>query len=565
MQKFTPIPVAGLAPDAMLQALRLNSLGSLYYFVKVALHRTRLTDTLHLPFCQALEREHLKDVIEMPRDHFKSTCASEGLPMWRTLPLAQHDIDSFAKLGYDDAFIRWMTRAHDPNLRNLLVAENITNAAKLGRRIRWHFESNAIYRTLFSETLPDTSCTWTDFSLHIKRPQGGLNNGGAHGEGTFDFMGVGSALQSRHYNGLVNQDDLVGRKAVESQSVMDKTIEYHQLLTNATDSTDPVHECDELVVGNRWSYNDLNSHMREHETEFRFESHSALGGCCPTHPPDTPIFPEEFSHEKLEKRRRRLGMFNFSCQFLNNPSAPENADFRVEWLQYFRVVYDPSDSSKWKIVHEVRDGIVLSDINRRRMSIAMTADPNHSGNTGRCRHAIVVLGVSDAGNYYLLDTWAQSASYDVFYNQIFKMAEKWCLHRIGLETIAAQRYVKHHLETLAHIKNYRLTIDELKGEVDAPDGTTSRKKEWRIRNVIAPIAERFELWIQRHQVDFTNEYQTFPKGKFVDQLDALAYAPQLVRKPLDEEAARLSLEAFNKRMQEVGRPYSYGYGRIHAS
>jgi len=37
-----------------------------------------------------------------------------------------------------------------------------------------------------------------------------------HGEGTYDFLGVGGALQSRHYNGILIQDDLIGRKAIES-------------------------------------------------------------------------------------------------------------------------------------------------------------------------------------------------------------------------------------------------------------------------------------------------------------------------------------------------------------
>jgi hypothetical protein len=112
---------------------------------------------------------------------------------------------------------------------------------------------------------------------------------------------------------------------------------------------------------------------------------------------------------------------------------------------------------------------------------------------------------------------------------------------------------------MAAQKGYRLQIDELKGEVEAPDGTLSRKKEWRIRNIIGPIAERNQLWVQRRHVDFVNEYQTFPKGKYVDQLDAFAYAPQLVRKPLDDAASYVMLQEFNDRMQQVGKPYSYGF------
>jgi len=127
----------------------------------------------------------------MPRDYFKSTICTEGLPMWKALPFGDSDEASFRSLGYGDEFIRWMRKAHNPDTRLLLVSENITNAAKLGQRIRWHYESNALYRALFPETLPDSSCVWTNFSLSIKRPN--LMTGG-HGEGTFDFLGVGGAF-----------------------------------------------------------------------------------------------------------------------------------------------------------------------------------------------------------------------------------------------------------------------------------------------------------------------------------------------------------------------------------
>lgn len=514
-----------------------------------------------MPFCRSLERLHIKDVIEMPRDHFKSTIAGEGLPMWRALPVSQQDIDEIKALGYSDEFVRWILKVHNANSRNLLVSENIRNAAKLGRKIRWHYESNDLYRDLFPETLPDTNCVWTDYSLHVKRPSG--TTGGAHGEGTFDFLGVGSALQSRHYNGVCIQDDLVGRKAIESQSIMDKTIEYHQLLINATESEDRTEECDELVIGNRWSYHDLNSHLKEFEAGdvakgipgFRFESHSALGGCCALHPPDQPIFPEEFSIDKLMQRKRRLGSFNFSCQFLNNPSAPENADFVMDWLNYFELVYDAQND--WKLEIEPKNGLVIPDVKRSHLSIGMVIDPNHSGNAaaGRCRHAIEVVGVDDSGNHYLLDSWAQGVGYDAFYGQIFKMAQKWRVKKVGIESIAAQRYIGHHILHLSKTSPWPLKIQELMGEVEAPDGTMSRKKEWRIRSGISPIAEAGRLFVQRKHQDFINEYQTFPKGKYVDQLDAFAYISQMVKIPMNWEQHVALLAANQEGMNKVGRPY----------
>lgn len=558
MQQFRTIDTEGLRNGELCRRLmRLNSLGSLFYFITVALKRKRLTGALHLPLCRTFERWHLKDLIEIPRDHFKSTCATEGLAMWRALPLMQQDIDAFYTFGYKDEFVRWMQHAHNPDIRNMLVSSNLTNAVKLGKRIRSHYDSNSLYRTLFPETLPDSTCTWGDRSLHVKRPKGGA--GSHHGEGTFDFYGVGNAVQSAHYTGIVIEDDLIGIKEAESQQLMDKAIDYHQLLCGIFETEDPNHELDELVVGNRWGYFDLNSHIREHEPEFRIESHSALGGCCERHPSDKPIFPEEFSLDKLLARQRRLGNYKFSCQFLNNPCAPEDADFKIEWLEYFKV--DWQTNGRFRLIREVSDGIVHEDIRQSGLNLCMVVDPNHSGNQsrGRCRHAILIIGVDSGNNWYVLESWAQAAPYDKFYNKIFELAMKYKLYRIGVETVAAQKYVKHHIETMCLTKGYTLRVDELRGEVDLGEGEISRRKEFRIRNVISPIAESRRLWVQRNQVDFINEYQTFPGGRYKDQLDAFAYAPQTVVSPLDEDTYSDLLDANRAGLEKVGSPYAFGY------
>jgi phage terminase large subunit-like protein len=346
---------------------------------------------------------------------------------------------------------------------------------------------------------------------------------------------------------------------------MQKTIEYHQLLINASETEDPINEPDELVIGNRWGYFDLNSYLKEEETWFRFQSHSALGGCCPLHPANTPIFPEEFSFEKLERRRKQLGNYRFSCQFLNDPASPDDADFNLGDLNYYKMDMDDR-VGEYKIIHQVHDGMVMKDLKAKRLSTAMTVDPNHSGNAGhgRCRHAIIVVAVSELGDYYLLDEWVEASSYDVFYSKIFELAQKWNLRRVGVETVAAQKYVKHHIESISPSKGYPLQVDELKGEVEAPDGTLTTKKEWRIRNVIAPILESGHLWVQKRHSNFINELQTFPKGKFKDALDAFAYAPQLVERPMDMAQYMRMLQNNRNQMNQLGRPYSIGAQRYHA-
>jgi hypothetical protein len=560
---FQLLPItAGMANEEVLRRMRLNSLGELYFFIKVTLKRNKLTDHFHRPICNSLQRDSIKDVYEIPRDHYKSTIASEGLPMWWALPFEQSDVDEFLKLGYSDEFIRWMARIHRPEIRNLLASENITNAAKLGNRIRYHFESNDRYRAIFPETLPDESCQWSNFSLRVKIP---ANRAKGHGEGTFDFLGVGGALQSRHYDNAI-EDDLVGRKAIESQSVMDKAIEYHQLLVGAFEAPDDLSlNNNELVIGNRWSYHDLNSYIREHEDGWNFQTHSAFGGCCPAHPADTILVPEIFTYDKLMAKKQRLGSYHFSCQFLNNPAAPENAEFKPAWLRYFTLEQDANGRYCRYESFTHPDGTdceVKRDLRTRNLRIAMLVDPatSESAAIGRCRHAIMVVGLDSEGFWHLLEAWAETSSYEKFISQIYTFATKWNLSKFGLETIAAQKFLAYHINFLNHLEGRNLKIVQLKGEVEGPDGTITRKKEWRIRNVLLPIFESCRFCVQRKHVDFYGEYSTFPKGRFVDQLDALAYAPQLITLPQKQEFYMAARQQNQSYLRNVNASYN---GPIH--
>lgn len=517
---------------------RLNSLGSSLYFIKVPLRRRRLTEALHSILCNQLECTYLKEVIEWPRDHFKSTICSEGFPIWWALPFTSEDEDWMRKLGYGDEWIKWMRRAHNQNTRTLLISENITNAQKINFRISQHYQSNDFFKALFPEIQPDEKCKWTEQSMHQKRSK----DTGPQGEGTFDCLGVGGALQSRHYDRMV-PDDLVGRKAIQSEAVMDSTIEWFKLIVGAMDSSDVNADIDndEVIVGNRWAINDLNAWIRANLPYYRFTNHSALGGCCKVHPIGQPIFPEEFSIGKLLRWKSRLGSRLFSCQFLNNPLAEGSVRWKEEYLHFFHyestgaVIGTRPDGTKLygaKIVHETKNGRTPTSILPRDLVIRMIVDPNHSGNEGRCRHAITITGTlyrkvtTESGStewqkrIYLLETWADTCSYEQLDQKICSLVAKWRLKEIWLEVVAAQKYLKHHLEFLFKTKGIRCRINPLK------ENKTENAKYTRIES-LDTVFESGQFFAQRKDLLFLDEYSKYAtrnaNKSLIDILDTLGY------------------------------------------
>jgi hypothetical protein len=198
----------------------------------------------------------------------------------------------------------------------------------------------------------------------------------------------------------------------------------------------------------------------------------------------------------------------------------------------------------------------------------MIVDPNQSGAGGRCRHAVIVAAVDAQNNHYVLETWAEAAGFDAFYDKIFEIAKRWNLHKVGVETIGAQTYIKDHIEFLCATKLYSLRVIELKGAVDLEDGSVARSKKYRILGVVQPLAESGRLWVMRSAQSFMNEYKTFSmkrNSRYVDQLDAFAYVGQVCDRPMEDGTYMDLLAANQSGAARVGQAYSYGYGSASRS
>lgn len=530
-------------------ALRLNSLGSLYFFAKYTLRRDKLA-TFHKNLLGRLESDRPRYLLEAPRDHFKTVMVTEARNMWRSLPFNELDEIAMRELGYDDAWIEWMKRTHDPARRTLTVSEILENAIKIGARLDWHYHENDRFKLAFADILPDKDCTWNNETKQHK-----CSKRGPQGEGTYDYLGVGGALQSRHYYDIY-EDDVVGKDAIESESIMQKTHDYHSLLIGAFQS---YKTASWVVVNNRWSPNDLSGWIRNRQPEFYIESHSALGGCCDEHPPGIPIFPEEFSVEILAEIRRVQGPYFFSHQYLNLPVSPEECIFNKDWLRFYKPTKSPNGDNRHWIEHEVKNGETIKNLDPRTLVRSMVVDPNHAEEHGRCHHGIVVTGLDpDTDRVYLLDVWAKSASYDELVHNIFRMAKTWGLSEFWLEANAAQRLLRYPVEYMnksgftyegQHV-HHRLSIKELKADRGA------NAKRVRIE-ALEPVFREGRLWVRQDQEEFLEEYYAYPGGRTVDVLDCLGYATQT----WNTIHAKHILDLMRERKE---RWKGYGGAKIHA-
>jgi hypothetical protein len=593
--------------EAKVAAMRLNALGSLFFFSYHILRHFRLSRNLHAYMCKELERDTLRLGMEIPRDHFKTTVASVSAPMWWALPFTAEDEDLMCALGYSEEWIRWMQRAHHSSTRTMIASETIGNARKIGVKIDGHYSSNRVFRDLFKSILPKDTARWNQDSMTHNRLDGEY-----HGEGTFDFIGVKGALQSRHYNRQVI-DDAVGEKAINSEVVMETTIDWVKKLPGAFDSDPrrPHAMADQLFIGNRWSHRDLGTWLRKNDPSLQFITHSAEGGCCPLHPIGQPIFPEEFTMEKLADIRRIEGAYNYAAQFRNNPVAPEAVRFKETWLRNYHIDAwkEPKSSNEIKpeermkvanwgqltdknrlealgiiedkaeamgatperlkkaMIHEVKEGEAIGDIRAGELDRFAFMDPNHSGEFGRARNAILVVGVYNRPpaqrRIYLLDCWAKACNHEEWLDAALStkagnrgLVVKWRCHSLYIESeVAGQQGWKYAIKE--RMKNMGIdacfSVRGLK---------TDRSENAKTNRIIGmeSIYENGFFWVRRVGCEaFLEEYSEYPNGATMDLLDLAGYLPQTWSGSSRAQAREFVAAEMNRRKKLMSNVSIAGY------
>lgn len=542
----------GKASDVM-RDMRVRALYSNYYFVKVVLGYSRLTDYFHQvemeDFLNRWSNGETKQAIEWSRGFYKTTCFTIGTSMWVTLPPTDNDNDyAIYKLRIPEE--QWFNRIklHNQNIRQLLAFETSDNAEKKIGHIKKEFEENDLFRSLFPEIAYDSTqnTTWNNTCLIIKR----TGNHSKYMEGTFEAIGAGGALQSRHYD-LVWEDDLIGKSAVESDAVMQKTIRWHGLLHGCfVDATRQVR----FLVSNRWALNDLNSYIRANEPDFHFHTQSAWH-LDPESGEEIATFPYDgdgevmYTLENLQKIKNSGSMtpYDFSCQYLNSPRLPGENDEVLRLLHKFTV----------------KEGRIECDCGAKwypeQLSIYMHYDPyNAKGVSSTSCPAIVIVGLAPDKHVFLLDYWMNRGVYEAVYNKLYEYNDQWRPHTFTYEDVGHQNMTEFHIREVE--KNPLHLKKHTKFPRIVPVPTKGREKSARIRDHFFPYIDqgKFSVRPSKH-LAFTSMLENFPNKVLdhdYDLLDALAQGATIWRYPLESDAIERDKEEEDKYLKELGKPYT---------
>jgi hypothetical protein len=345
---------------------------------------------------------------------------------------------------------------------------------------------------------------------------------------------VGQALQGIHVKQIIN-DDSVGKAAQDNMLHGDGSImiDTYRWWKQTTTRFDPVAFTRsglgrQLVIGNRWGHMDLNSLIRANHPEFIFETHDAEGGCCDLHPVHgVPIFPEEWSMERLNKQRETLAIegkgYDYVHFYRNKTTLPEDCLFKPSWLRKYEYQeahpeFGKDDVRNFLLLrHHVYDGEPVPDVNvgvlHKRMIVNL-ADPQRR----RPNHVVLVAGYdSELDWIYLLRLEVGKFMHGTLLDLIYKLAAPLGVTEFYLEKKAAESMKFYLDERNRRDKKNALRVIEL--ECDESESGQS----YRIES-LQSLFRNHQFWCHPSFKEFFAEYESYPGGA-VEVLNAVGMIP----------------------------------------
>lgn len=215
----------------------------------------------------------------------------------------------------------------------------------------------------------------------------------------------------------------------------------------------------------------------------------------------TLLFPEKLSEQFLQAQRRIQGSYIYAHQYQNEIIPAEDQDFKKEWLKYY------------------------SELPKYKNTFAFI-DPAISLEDHACFTAVVVIDVDPQGMWYLKLAKRLRITATQTIDLIFKLQDAYNCSLIGIEIVAYQEALMHFL---SQEMRKRKRIVPVKGIRRGPD----QSKSLRIRSLV-PRFEYQTVLVKPGLAEFEDEYLKFPRGTYVDILDALSSLEEIVYLPEGE-------------------------------
>lgn len=492
--------------ERLRQEMREMALSSHYYMATVILGYTKLRIEPHGEMCAFLDfiEDHSqfnRTIYYAPRDTFKTSIAT---------------ITRAIRRG-----------CKDPNQQGLILGDTGDNAVRFGTEIKNHFEMNELLKWLFPEVIPTNFNTarWNAKELVLRRTR-------ISRDPTYDMMGVGGGVESRHYDWII-ADDLVTEKCIHSDAEMEKVTKQAMGLES-------------LLISDVESRIDfVGSRKKKGDTYDEIERYFGAGDAVPVilgphavkkgaiviysrqiYESGKNIFPYEKTlrsgiSDAFLTRLRTKDPERFHAQYANSPKGSGITLFRPEDLRYFKM-----DESG--IITAVHHGRVIEQVSIWSLQRIILFDPataKRTSNTSRLsKQAIIVAAKGSGPDIYVFRYKVGHFPPDNAVKSLFRLNREWGPEFTSIEERGFQSWVRATLDLVSEL----LGIPQILVQAFPPPGSDRSQfhKDQHIMT-LQPYVRHNLLWLrdieeEPEMMELADDLEFYPNIMFKDGLDALA-------------------------------------------
>ncbi len=455
---------------ATLDQIRQAAEGDLEKFIRLV-HPKRVLGAVHQELISWWCREESKShqLVLLPRDHQKS-----------------------AMIAYR---VAWeITR--NPAVRILYISSTSNLAVKQLKFIKDILTSQQ-YRRYWPQMIhPDESQRekWTEGEISVDHPK---RKEELIRDPTIFTAGLTTTITGMHCD-IAVLDDVVVRENAYTDEGRTKVTEQYSLLSSIEGA-----EGREWVVGTRYHPHDLYATLQGMEVEIYDEEGSldvensyklyeifekqveSIGDGSGEY-----IWPRQqradgvwfgFDNKILgRKRAQYIDKTQFRAQYYNDPNDVTNSLIPRETFQYYEKSYLSRSEGKWFF-------------KGRRINVFASVDFAFSVNSRSDYTAIVVVGVDQFHNYYVLDIDRfKTDKISEYFKHILALHQKWDFRTLGAEvTVAQDIIVKDLKENYIRVHGLALSVKDFR-----PTRNEGSKVE-RMKAVLQPRYENRQMYHYR--------------------------------------------------------------------
>lgn len=418
----------------------------------------------------------------------------------------------------------------NPAIRVLYVSSTSNLAIKQLKFMK-DILTSAIYKRYWPEMVnADVSQRekWTETEISIDHP---LRRAEAVRDPTIFTAGLTTGVTGMHCD-LAVLDDLVTPENAYTETGRDTVKSAYGYLASIESA-----EAEELVVGTLYFPTDVYNDMQEARVEL-FNDVGELESADPlydvfmrqvedvgdgtgnflwprTKRPDGKWF--GFNAQVLAtKKAQYQNKTHFRAQYYNDPNDTENAPISRDLFQYYNPKLVKRFEGKWYF-----EG--------RRLNIFAAVDFAFSVKEKADFTAIVVVGVDNQNNYFVLDIDRfKTGLISDYFTHILKLHQKWDFRKLRAEVSVAQKVIVQDIkDNYIRPHGLMLSIDETR-----PTRHEGTKKE-RINAALQPRYQNKQVWHpQGHAfISFLEEELVMENPAHDDIKDSLASVMEICVAP----------------------------------